>query len=383
MSTASHKPFIKPNGRIRYVSSMSSHPPTILKNLPENILRRLSTISSGEEEFKQEVDKYQYALEEAGYMDRLIYTPQPEDRTQLDEPGRKSRHRKVIWFNPPWSSNVKTNVAGRFISLIKKHFPPSSDLYKLFNTKKVKVSYSTCPNMEAYIKSHNTKLVKEEVNTTDPGCNCRGGKSRCPLQGRCQIQSLVYKAKAQNGNETKEYIGQTAITFKLRFNNHTASFVNHSKKNNTTLSHYFWRQKVNGVDTNITWKPISITNPYSRGGKQCSLCLTEKATIARGDPGTMLNKRSEVMKKCWHKPPHMLNNFLTTLQPQPKPPGQNSLTTSQPSSQEPQPPPTPDPPNVQPTPIVQPHSDPTVILDEHPKPQRRSTRAKRLVSYKT
>ena len=136
------------------------------------------------------------------------------------------------------------------------------------------------------------------------------------------------------------------------------------------------------MDTNITWEPVSITNPYSRGGKQCSLCLTEKATIARGDPGTMLNKRSEVMKKCWHKPPHMLINFLTTLQPQPKPPGQNSLT-SQPSSQEPQPPPTPDPPNVQPTPIVQPHSDPTVILDEHPKPQRRSTRAKRLVSYKT
>ena len=99
--------------------------------------------------------------------------------------------------------------------------------------------------MEAYIKSHKTKMVKEEVNTTDPGCNCRGGKSRCPLQGRCQIQSLVYKAKAQNGNETKEYIGQTAITFKLRFNNHTASFVNHS---NTSLSHYFWRQIVNGVD---------------------------------------------------------------------------------------------------------------------------------------
>ena len=176
------------------------------------------------DEFKQEVDKYQYALEEAGYMDRLIYTPQPEDRTQLDEPGRKSRHRKVIWFNPPWSSNVKTNVAGRFISLIKKHFPHSSDLNKLFNTKKVKVSCSTCPNMEAYIKSHNIKLVKEEVNTTDPGCNCRGGKSRCPLQGRCQIQSLVYKAKAQNGNETKEYIGQTAITFKLRFNNRVCQY---------------------------------------------------------------------------------------------------------------------------------------------------------------
>ena len=56
---------------------------------------------------------------------------------------------------------IKTNVAGRFIAILQKHSPPFSDLYKLFNTKKVKVSYSTCPNMETHIKSHNSKLVRE------------------------------------------------------------------------------------------------------------------------------------------------------------------------------------------------------------------------------
>ena len=141
----------------------------ILKNLPDNIYMRLSKISSGEEDFKKEADRYQQALVEAGYKDKLIY--QKEDRSQQGGPARKPRHRQVIWFNPHWASKIKTNVAGRFISLLKKHFPPNSTLYKLFITKMVKVSYSTCPNMEFYIKAHNSKLMKEEKNMSEPGCN--------------------------------------------------------------------------------------------------------------------------------------------------------------------------------------------------------------------
>ena len=72
LATASFKPFTKPNATIRYVSTMSNHPPSILKNLPENINRRLSSISSGEEEFKMEADKYQHALEECGHRHKLL-----------------------------------------------------------------------------------------------------------------------------------------------------------------------------------------------------------------------------------------------------------------------------------------------------------------------
>ena len=43
-----------------------------------------------------------------------------------------------------------------------------------------------------------------------------------------------------------------------------------------------------------------ITNPCTRGSQQCSLSCTGKATIARWDISLMLNKRSKVMKKCWH-----------------------------------------------------------------------------------
>ena len=213
----------------------------------------------------------------------------------------------------------------------------------------------------------------------EPGCNCRGGVAKCPLQGRCQIPALVYKAKTISGDEAREYIGQTAITFKLRFNNHTASFANISKKNNTTLSHYFWKRKLLGEDTSISWRPVSITNPYTRGGKDCSLCLTEKVSIAKGNPNLMLNKRSEIMKRCRHRLPHLLTNFLSTIQPQPDPPDNNDPSTQE---QEPFDPPLPDPTEDPSAVITQPDQAPSSLPDEQPLPQRRSDRRKKPVSYK-
>ena len=107
-----------------------------------------------------------------------------------------------------------------------------------------------------------------------PGCNCRGGKDLYPLHGRCQIPSLVYKSKVDTATDHRECVGQTAITFKLRFNNHKTSFIHSRKRHHTTLSKYLWKQLDMGVDTTITWEPVSITKPYSRGGRNCSLCLT-------------------------------------------------------------------------------------------------------------
>ena len=90
-------------------------------------------------------------------MDKLKF-----EKTDVEvESKRRPRKRNVIWFNPPWSLNVRANIAGRFLALIRKHFPPNSPLYHLFNTKKVKVSYSTVPNMKQYISSQNSKIIKK------------------------------------------------------------------------------------------------------------------------------------------------------------------------------------------------------------------------------
>ena len=118
------------------------------------------------------------------------------------------------------------------------------------------------------------------------------------------------------------------------------------------------------------------------------------------------------MKKCRHRLPHMLNNFLSTTQPQPDPLDQGNI--------EPIAHPTPDPPNDQPAPPAPDPLDdhptalpdqpapptpgplddqhealpeqvatdssvvldyPTVVTDEQPLPQRRSNRRKKLVNY--
>ena len=124
-------------------------------------------------------------------------------------------------FNPPWSSNIRTNVGGKFISLVKKHFPKSSPLHSIFNTKKLKVSYRTTPNMSSVIKALNKKILSGMVvDNSRKGCNCRGGLAVCPIQGNCLDKSTVYKAEVTTSSERKHYYGQTFRTFKERFYGH-------------------------------------------------------------------------------------------------------------------------------------------------------------------
>ena len=76
------------------------------------------------------------------------------------------------------------------------------------------------------------------------GCNCRVGKDTCSLNGKCQTESLVYKAIVTSpDNTTAEYIGQASTSFKARFNNHTSSFRNQQYSKNTALSSHFWNVK--------------------------------------------------------------------------------------------------------------------------------------------
>ena len=61
----------------------------------------------------------------------------------------------------------------------------------------------------------------------------------------------------------------------------------------------------------IQWDLIKPARQRGRGDKLCHLCVSEKVFILRGDPDTMLNKRSEIMQKCRHKQELMLSNFYS------------------------------------------------------------------------
>ena len=310
LKNSTYKPFTKLNANTKYVSLQSNHPPAILANLPEAISRRLSSVSSNKDMFDTEVAHYQKALKDAGYKNTLEYKEEIIHGEDMGHSGRrKQRSRTVIWYNPPYSSNVKTNVGKKFLTLLRKHFPPSSALYKLFNQKKVKLSYSCCPSMQTIISSHNAKVTSSKKTEDIGGCNCRGGVKTCPLDGKCLTESLVYKATVSSVEGDKTYIGQAASTFKLRYNNHKNSFTNSKKKHSTALSTYVWNLSRREVDYNINWSIASTPRPYKGGQKTCDLCLMEKTFIARSEKGISLNKRSEIMAKCRHRLPFFLDNF--------------------------------------------------------------------------
>ena len=94
----------------------------------------------------------------------------------LTPTGQKKRNRKrnIIWFNPPFNKNIKTNIGKTFLKLIDKHFPRSSKLHKIFNRNTIKVSYSCRENnMSMIIIKHNKKIINNKATPTTPPCNFR------------------------------------------------------------------------------------------------------------------------------------------------------------------------------------------------------------------
>ena len=266
------KPFKKPNSTTKYISIASSHPPSIIKSIPLSVSRRLTKISSSKEMFDQEVNHYQAAIDQAGHTDKLEFMEEVHS-----EAGSRSKRkaRDVIWFNPPWSNNVRTNVGSKFISLLKKHFPRNSPLYCIFNCKKVKVSYKTTRNMNAVVAVHNKQVLSSKDDfQSDSGCNCRGGVETCPMRGKCLEREMIYKAEVRTNQGSRHYFGQTARSFKERHYGHTSDLRHRSKRNSTSLSKFVWRLRdIAGEDPEITWSKLKFAKPYSLGSKKCSLCL--------------------------------------------------------------------------------------------------------------
>ena len=121
LNTGLFKPFMKSNDNPTYVNKNSNHPPSILKNIPEAVNRRLSRISANENVFKEAIPPYQNALNKSGYDHELKYEPEKATNNQP-----KSRKRKILWYNPPWSANCSTKIGAKFLKLVDTCFPPNS-----------------------------------------------------------------------------------------------------------------------------------------------------------------------------------------------------------------------------------------------------------------
>ena len=299
------------NNNILYVHRESNHPPSILKNIPQSINRRLSKISSNQTVFTKAAPQYQEALKASGYEHKLEFKSTDNSAQQNTTQNRK-RQRKlpVTWFNPPFSDTVATNVGKQFFRLLDKCFPEGHKLRKILNRKTVKLSDSCMPNMQQIISSHNKALLKS-TNNADPEpartCNCNN-QTTCPLEGNCLASSLVYQATVTvQGKKEETYIGLTAGTFKTRYNNHKSDF--RLKRNSTELSKYVWSLQDKGTQYSITWKIMTKAMPYSTSSKRCNLCLAEKYLIMCKPEISSLNNRNELASTCRHRRNHLLENY--------------------------------------------------------------------------
>ena len=108
LKNRSYRPFKKENDTPLYVHKKSNHPGNIIKNIPDMISKRLSSISSDERSFNETKHEYEVALRKSGYNEKLKY--QKPNQT----PKTRQRKRNIVWFNPPFSSNVSTNIGQKF-----------------------------------------------------------------------------------------------------------------------------------------------------------------------------------------------------------------------------------------------------------------------------
>ena len=169
----------------------------------------------------------------------------------------------------------------------------------------MKISCSCMLNMAAILFRHNKSILASKNTTVHPTCNCRC-KTECPLNSKYHKKVIICN---DDNNTPKYHYGCCEMEFESRFYNHCHSFKSKPKRNMTELSKAIWEAINNGKDTCIKWSISSISNIYRSSAARCNLCLDKKLSILLADPSLILNKRTELTGKCWHKNKFKLKMF--------------------------------------------------------------------------
>ena len=296
------KPYMKPNNPLLYVHNDSNHPPSILKNIPLSVNKRLSELSKSQELFDDAAKEYQTALNNSGYNFKMNFDP------PTGEPKRKkSRRRNITWFNPPYSKNVDTNLGKEFFKVIDKCFPPGHVLHPVINRNTVKLSYSCLPNMGTIIDNKNKQLLKGGAQNAPP-CDCL--PDECPVEGKCKMSGIIYQAKIDTQNsESHSYIGLSEHSFIQRYSKHLSSFRIHDPRNSTSLSKKVLELQRKHILFDISWKILQSASPYKSGSSECRLCISEIFYILFHPADATLNSRQEFSNKCRHQNKFKLCNI--------------------------------------------------------------------------
>ena len=306
-------PHMKENNTLHYIDTRSNHPPTILANISKNVNDRITRNSSNAEIFNAAIPPYKAALAKSGHNSDLKFDQNVKQQQQTNQK-KRNRNRKVTWFNPPYSKNVKTKVGKRFLQIVKDSFPPSHKLYKICNRNTLKLSYRTMPNMKTHLAKHNNKILRQNLQEQNPEtrvvtrCCCqKSRKAECPMPGQCYQPNAIYRAQITTPDGHVETYTGSSVEFHGRWLEHRRSF-NNPKAQQTTASTYIWSLKNAGIPYEIKWSIIGHAPPFNPKTWVCRLCVVEKYYILFEPRGATLNQRSEFFAPCYHRKPQLLKS---------------------------------------------------------------------------
>ena len=258
---------------ILYINAKSNHPPSTIKNIAENVTNRLTRNSANEGIFDAHIPPYKQALISSGHSDNIKFdhNVKQQQQQQQRQSRKKTRGRRITWFNPPYSLNVKTNIGKIFLQLVKECFPPNHILHKICNKNTLKISYRTMPNMGSHISKHNNKILSQNLqqNLSNqalaergiPHCNCQR-KAECVMADKCVNSNMVYRynVKRSDNNTTEAYTGCT-WNFKKRHDTHMRSVAGTS--NSTTLSSHIKSLRSRNIPHDTSWEFIEHAAPFN------------------------------------------------------------------------------------------------------------------------
>ena len=179
---------MKPNNKLSYIHRQSNHPPALLKNVPLNINKRLTNISSSKEVFDESIAPYQHALKESGYDHRLTYNPGPTPKN------KRKRKRDILWYNLPFDSSVKTNLGRKFLHIVEKCFLNNHPLYKIFNRHTQAKLLMYAKHEIHHIVTQQTRSFRCNTPAPQPDTCNRRKNPECPLEGKCLQTNVIYQA---------------------------------------------------------------------------------------------------------------------------------------------------------------------------------------------
>ena len=176
---------------------------------------------------------YEKALNNSDFTETFSYIKSIHQNINNREPKNK-RKRKIIWLNPSFSLNVKTNVGKSFFKILRKNFPKTNTLSKIFNKITEKFSNSCTKNVKSIISGYNKQKLHPKPQQY--GCNCRD-KNNCLLDNKYLTPQIIYQADVTNDTDDtyKYYLGLAETSFKDRYRNHISSFNNEQHKKKTIV----------------------------------------------------------------------------------------------------------------------------------------------------